>query len=480
MEVVDVLINSTSTKNQASFLHRTYTLYHIKVYTKNNTYIIEKRFRQFHSLWQKIKIASPLCPVLSNFPKKSCFPMSRNVVSFRKKALEGWLKDLISYNIEPRLVCEFLKVKKFIENEEFTPDEQLVLTFIEKITTESNKKIAFLDKFEKEFFLRRRAMNPEITASLLTLLVPMCADPSCMSKPMDIISKLLNRDFYRYFDCVQKVFVSLPIKILKRMNFKDYIKQKINPDSQRRAYEIIELIRVNSEDGQVAVEEILENDQDSLRIYNNWGSCEEKKISSAYSSDVIPLIKRKDLHLEYKISEKVITVGGFIEATSSISKICDLFIDSDMRRTWDLALEDMRETEAGYKMTYVAEKNIYNFECDTDIEEDSNWTRIIFKGTLIDCPNSKFSSTFLIEKIQGNDSDEFEEVGKLRCSWNLEYRGKASKIIMLDIVGEDNKLQNSFILLLEAAQARNFSICGRIKNNSIHEAVQRKNKKWYK
>jgi hypothetical protein len=203
-------------------------------------------------------------------------------------------------------------------------------------------------------------------------------------------------------------------------------------------------------------------------------------VTSGYSSDVISLIKRKDLHLEYKISEKVITVGGFIEVTSSISKICDLFIDFDMRRTWDLALEDMREIEAGYRMTYVAEKNIYNFECDTDIEEDSNWTRITFKGTLIDCPNSKFNSTFLIEKIQGNDSDEFEEVGKLRCSWNLEYRGKASKVIMLDIVGEDNKLQNSFILLLEAAQARNFSICGRVKNNSIHEAVQRKNKKWYK
>lgn len=262
MEVVDVLINSTSTKNQASFLHRTYTvsftkLYHIKVYTKNNTYIIEKRFRQFHSLWQKIKIASPLCPVLSHFPKKSCFPMSRNVISFRKKSLEGWVKDLISYNIEPVLVSKFLKVKKFIENEDFTPDEQLVLTFIEKITTESNKKIAFLDKFEKEFFLRRRAMNPEITASLLTLLIPMCADPSCMSKPMDIISKLLNRDFYRYFDCVQKVFVSLPIKIIKRMNFKDYIKRKINPDSQRRAYEILELIRVNSEDGRVAIAEIV-------------------------------------------------------------------------------------------------------------------------------------------------------------------------------------------------------------------------------
>ena len=78
--------------------------------------------------------------------------------------------------------------------------------------------------------------------SLLHTLISLSADTSCWSKPIDIISKLMNRDFYKYFDSIQRVFSAINIETLKKMRLNDYINKKINSDCQIKAYDLIKLV----------------------------------------------------------------------------------------------------------------------------------------------------------------------------------------------------------------------------------------------
>lgn len=179
---------------------------------------------------------------MPNFPRKTLFKISRKIVSYRKDALENWLRILIHNQIDKDQTDKFLKLNQNKLPSSLSADENTVVTFISNISKEPNKKIAYLDSFAKEFFSRRRFINTDFIENLLKTLISLCSDPTCMSKPIDIIYKLVKRDFFKDYKSIIKVFVGTSPEILKTMRLDEYLNKKINPDCQVKAYELLKLI----------------------------------------------------------------------------------------------------------------------------------------------------------------------------------------------------------------------------------------------
>lgn len=168
--------------------------------------------------------------------------MAAKTISGRKSQLELWLKGVIKAT-QSSCLNKFLKLKKNCDLLELSPDEALVISFIDSISEDSQKKKAFLDNFDKNFFVRRRFINGNLTQDLLKILISLCADAKFWGKPFDIISKLTHRDFYKYYENVQKIFVALPMIELKKMQLNEYLKKKISGDCQLKAYELLRLVQ---------------------------------------------------------------------------------------------------------------------------------------------------------------------------------------------------------------------------------------------
>lgn len=397
--------------------------------------------------------------------------MSNEIIYQRKIRLESWLKCIVRHKLAFETLSAFLQTKDFDEQVDLTPDELIVRDFSEAILLNPHRKLAFLDKFMKEFFIRRRVISYDIAEDLFEILIPLCSEASCIGKPLDIICKLLDRDFYRFFDFMQKVFVALPTCLLIKMNLKDYLKKKICPDSQVKAFGIIKILEAND----LKVEQLLEFDKQALEIYRNWGVCAEQRIVRKKSaSHVVMLVDSKDLQIGFKTSDKIIEVSGFFEVNSSPSKLVDLITSPFDRQEWDLKLASMFEDAPFYKLFYTIDNKTQEFETSIEVSESLTTTEVRINGKMVNCEYSEFNSVFRIERISSNDSEIEGKTGKLRCSWESDYKGKAGRLVMFDLIGEDTTLINSYKLLMEFSQSRNLSYCTRNKKLSIHEAVERK------
>ena len=405
------------------------------------------------------------------FPAKTLRSMSSQIIYHRKVRLESWLKCIVRHKLAFETLSAFLQTKDYDEQVDLTPDELIVRDFSESLFLNPHRKLAFLDKFMKEFFIRRRVISYDIAEDLFEILIPLCSEPSCIGKPLDIICKLLDRDFYRFFDFMQKVFDALPACLLIKMNLKDYLKQKICPDSQAKAFGIIKILEAN----EVKVDQLLEFDKQALEIYRNWGVCaEQKSVRKESASQVVMLVNSKDLQIGFRTSEKIIEVSGTFEVNSSPSKLVDLITTPFDRVEWDTKLSHMYEDAPFYKLFYTIDNKTQEFDTSIEVSESLTTTEIKVSGKMVNCEYSEFNTVFRIERVSSNDSEIEGKTGKLRCSWESDYKGKAGRLVMFDLIGEDTTLINSFKLLMEFSQSRNLSYCSRNKKLSIHEAVERK------
>ena len=484
MEVVDIVITNTSTKRQNTFLGKFFTvlstqIYHIKVYTAVDLFIVSKRYSQFLSLHTQLRKTLNESSNLPQFPGKTLFPMSSKIIENRKSLLGIWLQSLIKRNICKGLIHRFLKVHKHTASNSISPDEAIVLKFLTNIAQDPHRKTAFLDNFENEFFVRRREISIETTESLLILLISLCTDHKCWSKPMDILSKLMNRDFSKFYEKTQEVFVGLSSEVLRQVKFNLYLKKEINPDCQAKAYQLLQLVQGNNFEDRVILREIvrdiqLNHDEEAIGIYEKWGACELISPQKHIRSQMISLVNTKELNLEYVIQEKALIVTGCFETRTKLSRLFNLITVPDYRKEWDLRLEDMFEFEDGHRMTYLSDTKVYTFNTTMGVTESD--TSFVSKtiGFMIDDQDSQIEIAFTAEKVRGNDDEEFEEFDKVRVSWNYELKGKASRIVIYDIVGEESLMQKSFENLFQCCQ-KDFEFLGIVKKRvSISEAVSSK------
>ena len=189
---------------------------------------------------------------------------------------------------------------------------------------------------------------------------------------------------------------------------------------------------------------------------------------------MISLVNTKELNLEYVIQEKALIVTGCFETRTKLSRLFNLITVPDYRKEWDLRLEDMFEFEDGHRMTYLSDTKVYTFNTTMGVTESD--TSFVSKtiGFMIDDQDSQIEIAFTAEKVRGNDDEEFEEFDKVRVSWNYELKGKASRIVIYDIVGEESLMQKSFENLFQCCQ-KDFEFLGIVKKRvSISEAVSSK------
>jgi hypothetical protein len=398
--------------------------------------------------------------------------MSNQLIYLRKAKLEAWLKALNKRKLVFETLSSFLETKTFDERADLTPDELIVRDFSESLLLNPQRKVAWLDKFMKEFFVRRRVISYDIAEGLFQVLIPLCADSTCFGKPLDIICKLLDRDFYRFFDFMQKVFTQLPICLLKKMNLKDYLNKKISPDSQAKAFVLLKILSESDR----AIEDLLEADQQALEVFKNWGTCiEETRFRKSSKSEMISVIHSKDLSISYKTRDKVIQVSGYFEVNSSPEKLVELFTSPFERKEWDLKLVNIFEDAPGFKIYYEIDGKVKEFDVEMNVEQFDSSACIKVHAKMTSCPCSDFFTVFSVERVQSNDSQIELMTGKVRCSWNSEFKGKSGRLVMFDLIGEDTLMVNSFKILMELAQSRDRSYSSKNKRLSIHEAVQRKN-----
>ncbi|XP_022111511.1 sorting nexin-24-like isoform X2 [Acanthaster planci] len=102
---------SVSIPNVRQIVHddEKYTAYQVVVQVSGKTHVIEKRYREFHSLHKQVKksIETP------DFPPKKMRSLSMKGIEQRRQALETYLQELLAKNNVPKSLLTFLKVKNF-------------------------------------------------------------------------------------------------------------------------------------------------------------------------------------------------------------------------------------------------------------------------------------------------------------------------------------------------------------------------------
>jgi hypothetical protein len=207
-------------------------------------------------------------------------------------------------------------------------------------------------------------------------------------------------------------------------------------------------------------------------VYLNWGKCDQQVSSDASSSQILPLIKEKGLKLSYQIAEKALKICGYFKVQSNVDKICELIL-TENRSEWDLRLDSFSESNPGLELSYKVDKHRFVFNCDKEKQKLAQGCKIKIAGVL-ENEMGEFTQEFNVEIKNGNDSVDFDDGNSIRCNWTYETRGRASKLFLYDVLGEEDLIQRSFRKLRELAQEEGSVIEPRMKRNSFYEAVCRK------
>lgn len=179
----------------------------------------------------------------------------KSLTEERRPRIERWLQIALKHPKLSKKVLKYLELSEKILKSEFcssaTPDENLILDFIEKLSGSKNNKMAQIDKFSWSFFSVKRSVSEAILKKLLEVLIPLGSYDLCGGKVLDILTKLTSSDYFKDFSLVSKVFANIDVFLLKDLGLNEYLTRKKFSDSQLQAYNLCKIYEEYTENLQI-------------------------------------------------------------------------------------------------------------------------------------------------------------------------------------------------------------------------------------
>lgn len=377
---------------------------------------------------------------MPKFPNKKILKNRKTLTEKRRSQLEYWLQIVLKYpEISQKMLDYFGLSKKTLESEfpsSASPDEKLILDFIDKLSGGQNNKMAQIEKFNWKFFSMNRKVSEEVLKKLLENLIPLGGSDLCGGKVIDILTNLTSIDHFKGFLIVSKIFANIDIGLLKELSLNEYLTKKKFVDSQLQAYNLCKIYEENARESQIS--ELvrimqLQNDKNALEIFINWGVGEKtrKVLVTESSGDWRQLISEDNFELKFRLLGKELEICAEIVVESTVQRIEDMLTKPEERKEWDIMLVDMKKiNNNGIVFTYSSDRTFYEFHTISTVSKSETVTQITF-------------STTCYEKQQNNS-----KIGKI----NSHYEIKDIKNSLNGIESSDGNLINNRVKIIWVSQ----------------------------
>ncbi|CAG9329520.1 unnamed protein product [Blepharisma stoltei] len=507
---ISINITGTYQRRKRSFLSRLYTEYEINtILDGKDSYRVFRRYKEFSSLNSEIEeILAENAITLPKFPKKIFNKLSAAVISERRANLELWLQEASGHTELLLPLSKFLNVPtdgfeivSTNRQNSVSQDENLIVEFSTKVTSESRNRYRALEEFEWQFFSKRRLVRNEYFAILLNVLIPLCGLDNIGCKALDILTKLISSDRFWDFNKVKQELVKLGPDFLSKMKLNDHLMRRIHGESQCLAYEILKVLDENFQlaKDNFGLNIVLNNDLEALEAFDEWGSektiCKSlPKILSHGSLDWRRLkCNERDSEIFYRLINKELAIKCEVNLETTVQRLISIITVPEERKKWDNKLIEMSkfelpEGQAGYHFLYNYEHTMYELNSIYTIRETDDYTLVQFKHTSsytfnMAAINGIVESSYLIEKMENSesllkeDSEEILEpvnkVEKLKLTWSSHFCDRCSKMFLSDLVDESDNYRQSIHQFIVAAEKREEKT-NRTRINSMAAALERK------
>ncbi|XP_065836438.1 sorting nexin-29-like isoform X2 [Oscarella lobularis] len=123
-----------------------YTVYQLRVVTKETNQIVSKRYSEFFELHKKLRKFLRPHP---DFPSKRWVKKTHpKVVEYRRKGLETYIQELVSFDPVPELVLEFLDVEKYGKKRTERSSSAVNVTPAATAATAATRRATDVDSFD--------------------------------------------------------------------------------------------------------------------------------------------------------------------------------------------------------------------------------------------------------------------------------------------------------------------------------------------
>lgn len=299
---------------------------------------------------------------MPEFPKSTWLSMRPAVVEERKRLIENYLRValLSSVLIEP--ILDFFGVGKeetksviaALEGQEAKPlaqqlndGEMLIQTFNARLLRESNNKVRVIEDFDQRFFGIPRFIRYEFSVLLLADVVPLCADPVFGSKALDIVYKILSREWVRSHQEFRSALLKLPVEMLATMRLDEYLLGEVRPANSQAFSVFSAVYDFYQRGGQLAKAlKVLNGSSAALELFQGWTSgcisprLHEEERPRRKSGEWVELGSSEcDLSLKHRELDGVLELLHTMLVHVSPELVLTALTEWEIRKKWD---ENMR------------------------------------------------------------------------------------------------------------------------------------------
>lgn len=156
------------------------------------------------------------------------------------------------------------------------PIDRCIAHFVRGITQSEHKRGRALEKFENSFFDIKNEISKKSIMILISHLIPLCGIMGVAPKALDIMSKLLGANTFRYYKLVVECVMCLSLQTLRDMKLNLHLTRAFKGDSTEQAHQICMIIRdqmILKGDSHL-FSHILNDDLHALEAFNSWNTHE--------------------------------------------------------------------------------------------------------------------------------------------------------------------------------------------------------------
>lgn len=439
--------------------------------------------------------------------------MSPAVISKRKSGLEKWLQCALTFKVLEKNLKIFLEIPSDIAPEsspsqKINEDEVLIIDFTNKIDSSPNSRTNLIDQFDKKFFGKRRNIRDSYLNSLLSTLIPLCADEYFGSKALFSVYKLCNSVHYRDFELAIKELSKISVDVLSSMKLNEYLLKIRFCDGQSQAFHILNELKPYMDDEKIM--KILNNDEESWNIFKNWDGigCISKPLTETIAkSEWRTLYNAEDFCIQFRfISDQLEFLASFV-VESDMHSVVELLVVPGRRKTWDYKLAEMEEVVRnsdglGLRLVYSYDRSFIEFHNSVTVVNSFFNTKVHFKSKVFPEVQTsgvlgRLDSYYKLEALTKNDNSfispakeqtirrassngdlHLEELERLQASikvtWKATFCENSKKMLISDCFEETDFVKKNFMRFLEIAESRPSEQIFRNPANSIWQACERK------
>ena len=294
--------------------------------------------------------------------------MRAAVVEERKRLIENYMRValLSSALIEPILeffgvgMEEIKGVLAALERQEAKPlaqqlndGEQLIQTFNARLLREPNNKVRVIEDFDQRFFGIPRFIRYEFSVLLLADVVPLCADPVFGSKALDIVYKILSREWVRSHQEFRSALLKLPPEMLATMRIDEYLLGVVRPANSQAFSVFSAIYDFYQRAGQAGKAlKVLNGSFAALELFQGWTSgclsprVQEEERPHRKSGEWVELATSEcDLSLKHRELDGVLELLHTMLVHVSPEMVLTALVEWEIRKKWDETMRSLSVVE---------------------------------------------------------------------------------------------------------------------------------------